>query len=202
MQRYEKVRAEANGKRSFRHRRPRNGPRTAVCLSSRRRSCLPPGPPRPSSVPASCPARYLPLCLPYPARPIRRPARSHSVASVAAGYASSTARSCTARSCSVRRLPRCPPRRVRCLSPPSARRLSVADPCPVLSAARSSLSPFLRPAVPFCPPPFLSVPFVRPAPREGPGRIFCRYFIILQEFYTFAKRKNKIQKACTYGKSL
>lgn len=178
MQRYEKVRAEANGKRRFRHRRPRNGPRTAVCLSSRRRSCLPPGPPRPSSVPASCPARYLPLCLPYPAR------------------------SCTARSCSVRRLPRCPPRRVRCLSPPSARRLPVADPCPVLSAARSSLSPFLRPAVPFCPPPFLSFLLLPPGATRGARPNILPIFHYFARILYFCETKNKIQKAYTYGKSL
>lgn len=199
MQRYEKVRAEANGKRSFRHRRLRRGSRTAAFPFSRRpvlsACCLARLVRRPS-LPASCPARYLSLCFPYPARPIRRPAPFGRV--------------CCRRLRLVYRpvLFRPPPSPLpspACPLPfPSFRPSPARRPTPVrfyLPPGRRSLRSSVLPShsARRLPPPSSSF---RPAPREGPGRIFCRYFIILQEFYTFAKRKNKIQKTYTYGKSL
>jgi hypothetical protein len=56
VQRYEKVRAEANGKRSFRHRRPRNGP-------------VPPSVSPPAAGPACLPARLVRRPSPPAVRP-------------------------------------------------------------------------------------------------------------------------------------
>lgn len=202
MQRYEKVRAEANGKRSFRHRRPRNGP-------------VPPSVSPPAAGPACLPARLVRR----PSPPAVRPGIFPSAFPIPPGP--SAARPGPIRSRLLPPVtPRLPPGPVPPGPVPSAAfpaalpGVSAAFPllppgaCPSPTPVRFYLPPVRRSlrssvlpshSARRLPPPSFSF---RPAPREGPGRIFCRYFIILQEFYTFAKRKNKIQKAYTYGKSL
>ena len=179
MQRYEKVRVEANGKRSFRHRRPCRGSRTAAFPFSRR-PVLPAARPASSVVRLSPPAVRLGifpsafLILPGPSAARPGPIRSCLLppatprlppgpvppgpvppGPVPSGPVPSAAfpAACPGASGAFSLLPpvACPP----------------SDPCPVLSAARSSLSPFLRPAVPFCPPPFLSVPSRPPGAPRG-----------------------------------
>ncbi len=189
MQRYEKVRAEANGKRSFRHRRPRNGPRTAVCLSSRRRSCLPPGPvssPLPS---LSRPAHPPPGPVPF-------------------------GRVCCRR---LRLVYRPVLYRPVLFRPPPSPLPSPACPLPFPSfrpapARRRPLSGFIcRPFVALSVPPSCRpiLPAAVPLrPLRPPGATRGARPNILPIFHYFARilyfceTKNKIQKAYTYGKSL